>query len=280
MSFIIRNMQLKELSQVLEWAEKEGWNPGLYDAESFYAADPHGFFIGLLDNEPIAAASVVCYDDHFAFGGLYIVKNEFRAKGYGTLILERCLEYCGSRILGCDGVLAQVVSYKKIGFKEAHLNTRYQVICPEISNKINSSIITISNIPFTKLLEYDSELFPANRSSFLKSWIRQPESYGFGFVEQNKLLGYALARRCKSGFKIGPLFANTPTIAKDLLTQIISLIPGEELSLDVPEPNKEALKLASLFDMKSGFQVMRMYRNGSPKFDTSRVYGITTYELG
>lgn len=41
----IRRMTLDDLKLALAWAGQEGWNPGLHDAEPFFAADPHGFFI-------------------------------------------------------------------------------------------------------------------------------------------------------------------------------------------------------------------------------------------
>ena len=62
-------MTRDEIDLAIEWAAHEGWNPGLYDAECFYKADPRGFFIGLLENKPIAVVSGVIYDKKYAFGG-------------------------------------------------------------------------------------------------------------------------------------------------------------------------------------------------------------------
>ena len=49
----IRRMGRSDLNMALCWAAREGWNPGLHDADCFYAADPDGFLIGLLDDERI-----------------------------------------------------------------------------------------------------------------------------------------------------------------------------------------------------------------------------------
>jgi len=54
MDFQIRPATRKELDIPVEWAAKEGWNPGLYDADAFYKTDPKGFFLGFLNGEPIA----------------------------------------------------------------------------------------------------------------------------------------------------------------------------------------------------------------------------------
>ncbi|MGZ4981767.1 MAG: GNAT family N-acetyltransferase, partial [Methylobacter sp.] len=76
-SYTIRTMTRQEINIAVDWATEEGWNPGLHDADCFYAADPSGFLVGLLDDEPIATISVVKYGDSFGFLGFYIVKPEY-----------------------------------------------------------------------------------------------------------------------------------------------------------------------------------------------------------
>ena len=37
---VIRVMARPEIDTAIEWAAREGWNPGLADADAFHAADP------------------------------------------------------------------------------------------------------------------------------------------------------------------------------------------------------------------------------------------------
>ncbi|MCI5125057.1 MAG: GNAT family N-acetyltransferase [Candidatus Electrothrix sp. AR5] len=74
-------MTRKEVDVAVEWAAQEGWNPGIHDADCYFTADPNGFLIGLLDDEPIATISAINYS--FGFIGFYIVKPEHRGTGYG-----------------------------------------------------------------------------------------------------------------------------------------------------------------------------------------------------
>lgn len=80
---IISKMKRNEIDFAIDWAAKEGWNPGLHDAECFYLADSDGFLVGKIDNQIIAIGSAVAYDENFAFCGLYIVKEEYRGFNYG-----------------------------------------------------------------------------------------------------------------------------------------------------------------------------------------------------
>ena len=55
--FELRTMTREKLNLALKWAEREGWNPGLGDADCFHAADPDGFLVGCLGDEPVACIS-------------------------------------------------------------------------------------------------------------------------------------------------------------------------------------------------------------------------------
>jgi hypothetical protein len=40
---VIRNMTRPEVDELVAWTAREGWNPGLHDAELFLATDPDAF---------------------------------------------------------------------------------------------------------------------------------------------------------------------------------------------------------------------------------------------
>src|SRR5215217_6849133 len=96
----VRTMTRHEVDVAVEWAAREGWNPGLADADCFYAADPDGFLITYLDQEPVACISVVRYHSSFGFLGFYIVKPEMRGRDYGFQIWQAGME----RPAGCTVV--------------------------------------------------------------------------------------------------------------------------------------------------------------------------------
>src|SRR6056297_3516664 len=95
-NYSISRMTLKDLQVAIDWMHVEGWNPGLDDAACFYAADNTGFFSGKLNGKIISVASAVIYDQSFAFCGCYIVKPEYRNKGYGLELTKARLNYVGN----------------------------------------------------------------------------------------------------------------------------------------------------------------------------------------
>lgn len=88
----VQEMARNEVDFAIALAAREGWNPGLHDAEPFYRTDPHGFFIGLLNGQPIGCISAVSYDGVFGFIGLYIVVPEHRGKGFGMALWKLAMK--------------------------------------------------------------------------------------------------------------------------------------------------------------------------------------------
>ena len=66
----------------------------------------------------------------------------------------------------------------------------------------------IRNVNFADLLEYDTAHFLSRREKFLRCWIAQEGHFGLARLDTNgKILGYGVRRKCFTGYKIGPLFA-------------------------------------------------------------------------
>ena len=282
--FTVQPMNLTDLEIAAGWAAREGWNPGLHDSGIFYEVDPAGFFIGKLGNVPVASISAVRYGEAFGFIGFYIVAPEYRDHGYGGHLIQYAAKHLeGCRSVGLDGVEAQQANYARHGAKYAHDTIRFEGRGPgiEVPIPVGSVILPLADIPFETLLEYDRRHFPTNREDFLRAWIDQPDSLAVGIVSSGKLTGFGVRRRCHTGYKIAPLFADEIDSASALFAALRQGIgSGESLFLDVPEPNPHAMKLTSSQGMHPVFHTARMYLGEDPELPLHQIYGITSFELG
>lgn len=281
-NYTIRTMTRPDLETAVRWAAAEGWNPGLHDADCFYAADPQGFLMGWLGDEPVATISVVKYGSSFGFLGFYIVKPEFRGKGYGYQLWQAGMAYLGDRIIGLDGVVAQQPNYLKSGFQLAYRNIRYEGFGRDTAEAaIAPPLVPLSSLPLETVVAYDRPCFPDDRQAFLQAWLTQPESVAIGWVEGQTLLGYGMLRPSVQGYKVGPLFAETAEIAEAILNALVAHVPpGQPFYLDVPEVNAAAVAIAQTHNMTSMFETARMYRPTMPDLPTHKIFGVTTFELG
>lgn len=276
----IRSMTPQEATLAVAWAEAEGWNPGRFDLGCFLAADPDGFLVGRLDGEPIAVISAVKYGASFGFLGFYIVAPQYRGQGYGLRLWNAALARLAGRTIGLDGVVAQQENYRKSGFEFSYRTLRMQGVCGGPA-PVDAEIVPLSEIAFDTICDYDRPFFPADRTAFLKAWIRQPESTALGILHGGKLAGYGMIRTCGTGRKIGPLFADSPELAERLHAALIAAPPpGTPVLWDIVETNAAAVELGRRLGLNCVFECARMYAGKAPELPLHRIFGTTSLELG
>ena len=278
----IRPLTRAELGAGLDWAAEEGWNPGLHDADSFHATDPGGFLLGLLDAEPVSMISAVRYGAGFGFIGFYIVRPAWRGRGHGLAVWRAAMERLAGRTIGLDGVVAQQAAYRRSGFALAWNNVRYEGVARRIAR---ADAPQVSIEPLTQataeLLDYDAPFFPEDRSRFVRLWIAQAGSTARAARRRGRFAGYGAIRPCRSGFKVGPLFADDAELADRLLCELVACVPaGAPVQLDIPAANPSALDLVRAHGMRPVFETARMYTGVAPRLPIARLFGITTFELG
>jgi hypothetical protein len=278
-NFVVRGMRPEEVDLLQSWATAEGWNPGLHTGPCFFAADPGGFFVGEFAGQPVSCISCVAYDGPFGFVGLYLVRPDFRGRGYGLKTWRAGLAHLGERNVGLDAVLAQQGNYERSGFAVAHYHTRYQ---GEGGGRPPAGVVRLSAVPFEDVLAYDRGCFPAPRPAFLRAWLTLPESVALGCLREGRLAGFGVAQRGVDGVKVGPLFADDLAAADLLLRGLAAETGGGPICLDAPDgaENPAAAELVRRFGMREVLSTARMYTRGRPRFNAGRVFGVTSLELG
>jgi GNAT superfamily N-acetyltransferase len=274
----ITQMTPQEVNTAVDWARQEGWNPGIHDAECFYNADPKGFFAAKIDNEIVGTVSIVKYAGNFVFVGFLIVRPDMRKKGVGTMLFSFLEESCKGFNAGLDGVLEMQTKYERLGFRLSHKNYRYSGVA---NGKLSKLCVPIRKKDLNKIAAYDAKCFSTSRPEFLSCWLFQKDSHSFMVqnVDTNQICGYGVIRKCFQGHKIGPLFADTPETASEILESLMSTVNGEEVFLDVPEPSTSAVALAQMYCMQPVVATARMYTR-LLCLPLENIYGVTSFELG
>lgn len=285
---VIRPMTRPEVDELVAWAAREGWNPGLHDAELFRATDPEAFLAADLDGELIGGGAITAYGGGFGFMGFFIVRPEFRGRGLGNTLWHARLERLRARLnpgatIGLDGVFTMQDYYAKGGFVLSHRNMRFRTEVPADGPATpagDAGLLPLASVPFDDVLAYDRTCFPAPRRAFLEGWIAQPDASALGLRRQGRLAGYGVVRRCGNGCKIGPLFADDAGAAEALFGRLAAFAAGGPLFLDAPENNPAAMALVRRHGMTEVFGCARMYRGPAPDLAHERIFGVTTFELG
>jgi GNAT superfamily N-acetyltransferase len=284
----IRNMTRAEVDELIGWAAREGWNPGVHDADVFWATDPEAFIGADFGGELIGGGAITSYGGEFGFMGFFIVRPEYRGQGFGDRLWHARRDRLLSRLrpgasIGMDGVFEMQKYYAKGGFVFSHRDMRFRKEIsdrPTTSPDVGERIVPLAEAPFDQLFDYDCACFPAPRSTFLSRWISQPDAQALGYLRDGRLEGYGVVRRCAEGCKIGPLFVDDTSVAEALYTHLAEFAAGGPLFLDVPESNPDAMAFVRRHGMVEVFGCARMYLGPAPELAHERIYGVTTFELG
>ncbi|OSP55410.1 GNAT family N-acetyltransferase [Pseudoruegeria sp. SK021] len=275
---MIRTMTEADLTQVLNWAADEGWNPGMEDAPAFLAADPGGFLVGEQDGKLVSAISVVNHSPEQAFLGLYLVHPNYRGQGLGMAIWSAGLAQAGARSVGLDGVPAQQANYARSGFVRTGQTIRYAGL---LQGEASQDVRPFTTNDLEPLLAADALACGVMRPAYLAAWLqgaRHRETFVLDLPQRP--LGFVTARDCRTGVKIGPLHAPDRASALRLLMACLPHDRAVDISLDIPADRKDMCALAEDLGLVPVFETARMYLGPAPVAAPPAYYAIATMELG
>jgi len=284
---IIRQADRKGLEFILDLATAEGWNPGKYDGESFFASDENGFLILYHGNEPIGSIAVVQLSKDYAAIGLFIVAKKHRSQGFGTLLWNEAIKrlaHC--RTIGLNAVPSQVKRYQAAEFKDSFANQRWSKAVDSKAEDTKHLISTAENpyLMFKKLCEYDELVFKHPREKFLTAMLLAPQTFAFvSFDKDRAVNGYGVVRPCIKGYRIGPLYAADFESAQTLCRLLLAKIPGEIVVLDTPIINKFGIAFAEYFGLEHipAADTLAMFKGEQPESkNTSDCYAVASLEIG
>jgi GNAT superfamily N-acetyltransferase len=278
----IASMTRPEAAILESWAADEGWNPGLNDMDVAWETDAGAFVALRKDGELAGGGTIIAYDGKAGFMGLFIMRKDLRRQGLGQILWRERLRRLQKRLqpnapIGMDGVFDMVPFYAAGGFRLLYRDLRYE---GKASGTRDPDAIPLAQVPWAELAAYDLAVSGIERPDFMRRWLAQAGGEGFAWKHDGGIAGYGFRRRCRSGFKIGPLYAENADIARRLLESLLSTVPEAPVALDVPEPNKTAVALAEDRGWTQSFGCARMLYGPQSAPPTDRIFGVTSFEFG
>jgi GNAT superfamily N-acetyltransferase len=213
----------------LDLSAEANWNQTADDWAFFIA---HGTVYGARDavGRLVATAALLPYPAGFAWVSLVIVTKTHRGRGVGSEMLRHCVATL--RALGLIGMLdataAGVKVYRPLGFEPVFGLNRWEgtgggpARCERIAPLRGSSMQQIEAV--------DAAAFGAARGPVLADYWAREGTHGFLVADTS---GYALVRRGRIAYQLGPVVAGSERDALALIETAIATTPGS-IFLDVP----------------------------------------------
>ena len=275
----IRKLTLPEMVFPMEVAYKEGWNPGLYDGAAFFQADPEGFFLAEADGGMVGGISAVGYENRLAVIGNHFVLPPYRGKGFGKALWDYAVEAAGDRPVRVNGLPDGRAFYASYGFRSLCNIIRYggSVFA---EGRISDDVYSARDIDFRELTAFDAAFFGAPRPGFLKTWLETPAMVSLCLLKEGGIEGWGCMRRCRKGWRLGPVFARNPIFAEELLRTFAMKTIAESVYMDIPESNVQAIRLAFAMGMTPWEARLKLVRGEDAGEPMDQIFGFTTVDLG
>ncbi|KAI9241800.1 MAG: hypothetical protein BYD32DRAFT_405147 [Podila humilis] len=322
--------QDKVTATFFAWARSEQWNPTAQGAdlgEVYFPLDSSAFIGGSIvdpatgESKIISIVSGVRYGAEQAWVGFYIVDPAERGHGYGLKTFKHVLQNLDDSTrasIGLDGVMAQVANYRKSGFtnvgwqnERRHgdlvklINFQERNLADQIRAGTVAGFKDLADVEEAQLVALETRYSGLKRPEFVHRWVQfhsaasaeardrsHQHRFSTAVVAQDgkTVLGYGCIRPAQSSYRIGPIYASTVEIAKQILVKLaVDVVAGEErqplgvpleVDIDVPNTNKLGGELFDRLGWLDTFPSLRMWKGPVPEHDANGVFGVATLEIG
>ncbi|XP_014662439.1 PREDICTED: uncharacterized protein LOC106805389 [Priapulus caudatus] len=250
--------------------------------------------------QPIGFLMVANLNEDVAMAGWFIVKDAWRGKRVGQLLVENLRTHCGAnRNLAINAVPQNVKLYEKLGLKvdETWENLKY-VGLPVIRNLQplpEDDIVIVDKNSMTPnisraLFDYDKKIHAGiQRTEIVNDFICYRNSIVFvatcGDVDDVIVVGYIIIMPTAvlDQYGVFPLYGNTPAIIQRLFCRAVEALHERKekasLILAVPSANTAAVKMVEAAGLCNESLERRMYSSEFIPLDVSKIASVLTDDV-
>ena len=267
----LRDMTEADLEDGLRLSRASGWNQTIEDWRLLLSLGPGLFRVAVEEGHIVASGGAVRYGDALAWICMILVDPVRRGHGIGTRIFDDVLDRTealvrtgGLRVVGLDATPAGRGIYVQRGFQESGGIVRMRAEGERKGSGLEScppTVRPLASEDLAAVLALDRGVFGADRGAVLRRAFAEAPSLAW-VAHQAERTGYCFGRHGDHSDHVGPVAADDPALARDLVSACLSRPRSRPLIVDA---RTELSWLAVLAGM--GFREQRpftrMYRGKS-----------------
>ncbi|MDP2415641.1 GNAT family N-acetyltransferase [Daejeonella sp.] len=228
-----RTMTAVDIPDGIKLCRKAKWNQLEADWQIFLQHSPGACMVATFQDQIVGTVTTIRYGYSFSWIGMVLVDPDFRRQGIGQKLLQQALQILQTEeTVKLDATTQGREVYLKLNFVDEYRLSRMNMIVVEnLFNPTTARPILKEDLP--NLIEFDSNIFGANRSTLLQwMWEKAPQ-LSFLIEDGNEIKGYSMGRYGHDFIHIGPIIAENTSIAKHLVIAALSKCAGSPVILDV-----------------------------------------------
>lgn len=261
---VFRGVHLTEAdaSAGLALSTEAGWNQTTADWR-FLLREGIGLGFEAADGTLVASATILAYQDRFAWIGMVLVSHAARRQRLATLLLHALLQLAEERswvpLLDATPEGRQV--YLPLGFRDLRGVTRWvaeRPIAPTLAPQPELRALDTAAVP--PCADWDAARFGANRHALLgRLRDEQPEFAAQQLSPDATLAGFGLARAGRTALQLGPIVADSAGVATSLLIHGLAQANGPVLidAVDGRAEFEAQLRAAGFAPRRNFIRMMR-----------------------
>lgn len=280
-------MKRADLPSLYALLAENKWNMEMSYLECVFNTDPTGLVVVVKDNgEVIGHNGILAHSDTIASSGMNVVKDEYRKLGIGKQMFRDVMKVMGDRNVGGTSLSNRITFYAQFGWTIKSYTFHYNQgpVNPEFIADVpegDFEVVSARDIKFDDVIAYDSEIHTVPRPVYISNWAEHQLANTYVALKSGRVVGYGVVRPSDVGYKMYPLYADDPKIAKALFCRLASHIPaGHDLIFTQPIDNDQANAMVAGNKLTSYLSMARLYNKWNIPVDIKRVYSVSTTEYG
>lgn len=274
-------MAAADIPAAMELKSLAGWNQTEADWRRCLDIWPAGCVVAALEDRVVGTVVRGDYGAWFSWISMMLVHPEFRRRGIGQRLMEQAMAGAPGRVLGLDATPFGRPLYAKLGFEEGY--TIQRLVNPHFKplSAIPAVVRRIRDAELPALYDLDQAIFGADRKTLLCRLVEDLRDLVLVLPRDGGLAGACLARKGSNYTQLGPVMAESPADAQDLVVAAMKILAGQPAVMDVPNQKPEFSEWLRELGFVTQRPLWRMFHGPSRlPSDLSRQYAIAGPDLG
>ena len=276
----LRSMTTADIPSGMYLKHVAGWNQTEQDWRRFLAMEPEGCFVAEHDGKPVGTVTT-CVFASVAWIAMVLVEPQLRGQGIGRLLMQYAIAFLDGRsipTIRLDATEFGRPLYLTLGFLDEYSLIRFGGI-PQISPE-SATTSAYHSQHFAAISRLDTLVTGAHRHKLLTGLFAEHTTVTSIEGTEDALAGYCTMRPGSHAWQIGPCIANTPAAGRHLLSNALARCAGQEIIIDVPAENAEAVHILRSCGLVEQRRFIRMYRGTRPIDDPANLWASSGPEKG